>query len=125
MLITIPNILIFLIANFHLWICIIEMFFWEKPLGRKIFKLDADFSSKTAAFASNQGLYNAFLAAGLFWSLLVYNPVEAFHLKVFFLGCITLAGIFGGFTLNKRIFIRQGMPAFVTLILVLMSNLNF
>ena len=123
MLTTLANIGVILIALFHIWICLLEMVFWQKPLGLKIFKLDADLAKKSAPMAANQGLYNVFLSAGLIWSLLTNSPSEAFHLKVFFLGCVTVAGIFGAMTINKQIFLRQGLPAIITLILLILSNL--
>lgn len=122
MLTILTTIGVILIALFHIWICILETIFWEKPLGLGIFKLDPDLAHKTAAMAANQGLYNAFLSAGLIWSLFASNPTEAFHLKLFFLGCVAVAGIFGAMTVNKQIFLRQGLPAVITLILLMLSS---
>ncbi|MBA3660623.1 MAG: DUF1304 domain-containing protein [Gammaproteobacteria bacterium] len=111
---------IFLIALLHLWFFILEVFLWQKPLGLKIFKLDQAFAKRSAPLAANQGLYNLFLTAGLLWSL-VANPLEGLHLKFFFLTCVLLAGIFGGFTVSVRIFIIQALPAAFILALLSLS----
>jgi putative membrane protein len=115
---------ILLIAIFHVWICALEMIFWQKPLGLKTFRIQPDFARQSAVLAANQGLYNVFLSAGLFWSLLSRDPVQALHLKIFFLGCVALAGIFGGVTASVRILIIQGTPAIFTLVLVALSMLS-
>jgi putative membrane protein len=121
MLLTLANIGILIIAIFHLWICMLEMIFWTKPLGLRTFKLQPDVARQSATLAANQGLYNLFLSAGLFWSLFSYGPGEALHLKIFFLGCVAIAGIFGGITANTKILILQGLPAIITLILLVAS----
>jgi putative membrane protein len=108
------NILVCIIAVLHLYFLYLEMFAWTTPIGLKIFRNDAEFAKKSAVLAANQGLYNGFLAAGLIWSLLA-GVNESLHLKIFFLSCIVIAGIYGGCTANKRIFIIQGLPALITL----------
>lgn len=112
------NIGILLTAILHLWFCVLEMFLWQKPLGLKIFKLDQEFAKRSAPLATNQGLYNAFLSAGLCWSLFSSDPIQALHLKIFFLSCVVLAGIYGGVTVNTRILFIQALPAGLTLILL-------
>jgi len=111
------DILILIIATLHVWFAVIEMFLWQKPIGLKAFKLDPEFAARSAKLASNQGLYNLFLSAGLIWSVFATNPSEAFNLKIFFLSCVAIAGIFGGITVSKRIFTIQGLPAILALIL--------
>ncbi|KAK4168389.1 hypothetical protein QBC43DRAFT_310177 [Cladorrhinum sp. PSN259] len=104
-----------LISLEHVYILTLEMFLWTKPRGRKAFKLTPDFAEKTKALAANQGLYNGFLAAGLAWGAL--HPVAEFghQLSVFFLGCVTVAGLYGGLTAGKKILFIQGLPAAVAL----------
>lgn len=118
---TATNIGVLIIALMHLGFCVLEMFFWQKPLGLKIFNLKKEAAKQSASLAANQGLYNAFLSAGLFWSLLSNDPVEAFHLKIFFLSCVLIAGIYAGITVSTRILIVQALPALVTLILLFLS----
>ena len=112
----ITSLLIILIALLHLYFLVLEMFFWDKPLGRKIFKLTAYYAKASKVLAANQGLYNGFLAAGLVWGLLLGKAGITIHL--FFLSCIVIAGIFGGITVNKRIFFIQALPAIVALGLI-------
>ena len=109
---------VFLIAVLHLWFLVLEMFLWQKPLGLKVFRIDAKFATKTASLAANQGLYNGFLAAGLIWSLFCSNPILAFQLKTFFLICVAIAGLFGGLTVSHRIFFIQAFPALLILLLL-------
>jgi putative membrane protein len=114
----ITNIGILIIAIMHLWFLVLEMFLWQKPLGLKVFGMDTVFASQTAALAANQGLYNGFLCAGLIWSLLSANDVLTFQLKIFFLSCITVAGIYGGLSVNRKIFFVQACPALLVLALL-------
>lgn len=118
MLYTLTNIAVLLVALMHLWFMVLEMFFWQKPLGMKIFHLTRERAEQSAALAANQGLYNGFLSAGLLWSLLPGHPTQALHLKLFFLSCVTLAGIYAAFTVNRRIFIVQACPALIALALL-------
>lgn len=111
--------LIVFIAVFHVWALVLEMFLWTKPLGRKTFGTTREEAETSKTLAANQGLYNGFLAAGLILSLVVGNPDTAFTLKVFFLSAVSLAGLYGGITVNMRILLLQGVPALVALALVL------
>jgi len=110
------NSLIAIIALLHGYFLILEMFFWAKPLGRKTFKLTADYAKASKTLAANQGLYNGFLAAGLVWGLLLGNAGIA--ILLFFLSCIVIAGVFGGVTVNRRIFYIQAVPAIIALGLI-------
>lgn len=94
------------------------MFMWAKPLGLKAFGLKKDFAEQSKTLAANQGLYNGFLAAGLIWSVFHPNPEFAQQLKIFFLGCVSVAGLYGAVTVSKKILLIQAMPAIITLILV-------
>ena len=113
----ITNLLIIIIALLHGYFLVLEMFFWDKPLGRKTFNLTADFAKKSKALAANQGLYNGFLSVGLVWGLLMGN--EGIGILLFFLSCIVIAGTFGGITVNKRIFLIQALPALIALSLLI------
>jgi len=116
------NLGIIIVALLHIWFAILEMFLWQKPLGLKTFKLESEFAKRSAALAANQGLYNLFLSAGLIWSLFSSDPFQAFNLKIFFLSCVLIAGIYGGITVSKRIFYVQGLPAAIILLLILFTN---
>ena len=108
------QILIAVVALLHLYFLALEMFFWDQPLGRKVFKLTPEFAAASKKLAANQGLYNGFLAAGLIWSLILGGR-EGFHVAIFFLACVIVAGIYGALTVNKRIFFFQALPALVAL----------
>lgn len=106
-----------MVAALHFWFMILEMLYWDKPLGRKTFRLDMDFAQKSKALAANQGLYNGFLAVGLIYSLTAQNQEVQRSFVFFFLGCVVVAGIFGAITVNKRIFFIQSGPALIALFL--------
>ncbi|PKD82032.1 DUF1304 domain-containing protein [Acinetobacter radioresistens] len=113
----IGQILIVLIALLHLYILVLEIFLWDKPSGLKAFGNTLEKAQLTKVMAQNQGLYNGFLAAGLLWSL--YAPESyALALANFFLGCVLVAGIYGGLTASKKIIYIQALPALVALIAV-------
>ncbi|MES1242375.1 MAG: DUF1304 domain-containing protein [Acidobacteriota bacterium] len=107
---------VLVVALLHLYFLALEMFLWNKPLGRKIFRLTPEFAQQSAGLAANQGLYNGFLAAGLVWS--VVAGAMSFPLKLFFLSCVIVAGVFGAVTVNRRILLIQALPALVAMILV-------
>lgn len=111
----ITKILIALIGILHVYILILEMFLWEHPIGLKVFGHAKGNAVLTKVLAQNQGLYNGFLAAGLFWALLV-NEVFFRPLATFFLGCVFVAGIYGAATANKKILFIQSVPALIALI---------
>jgi len=112
------NTVVGLVALLHLYFLVLEMFFWNKPLGRRVFGLTPEFAQASAALAANQGLYNGFLATGLLWGFIL-GPA-GFGIKIFFLGCVIVAGIFGAFTANRRILWVQALPGAVALTLVLL-----
>lgn len=117
----IKNILIGAVAALHTYFLILEMFLWTKPIGLKTFAMNAEDAAKTAVLAANQGLYNGFLAAGLVWAMLHPDVVMAKQLSIFFLVCVVLAGLYGAYTVNMRIFFVQGLPALIALAVVLFS----
>ena len=110
-----------LVAVIHVGFLYLEMVLWRKPQGMRIFGTDETFAERSAALAANQGLYNGFLAAGLGWSLLAAEPT-AFQVRVFFLGCVIVAGLFGAVTVSRRIIVLQALPAAIALIVVVVSH---
>ncbi len=117
---TIAAIAVGLVAALHLCILALEMFFWTKPLGRRAFGVKPDFAKTTAAIAANQGLYNGFLAAGLIWGLIL-GPA-GFSIRVFFLACVIVAGVFGTFTASRKILWVQAVPGILALVLTLLAG---
>jgi len=112
------QILIGLIAVFHLYILWMEMFAWT-TVGKKTFRnFPADLFEPTKSLAANQGLYNGFLAAGLVWSLLIKDESWQTNVASFFLGCVAVAGIYGAFTASKKILYVQGIPAIIALLVL-------
>ena len=116
----IATILVLLVAAEHVGIMILEMFFWDHPVGRDVFGMTAEQSASSAVLAMNQGLYNGFLAAGLIWGL--YS--DRTDIKIFFLSCVLVAGVFGGWTAQGSILFTQGLPALLALIAVYLSGRN-
>ncbi|MBW3096180.1 DUF1304 domain-containing protein [Pseudohoeflea coraliihabitans] len=103
--------LVAIVALIHFYIVWLEMFAWERR-GPKVFRtLPAELFSQTKQLAANQGLYNGFLAFGLVWSIIISNPVWQSHVALFFLVCVSLAGIYGAATVSRRIFYVQALPA--------------
>jgi len=115
----IVNIIIGIVALLHGYFLILEMFLWEKPAGRKSFRTTAEFAAQSKTLAANQGLYNGFLSAGLIWGIFADDAV-----KIFFLSCVIIAGLFGTYTVSKRIFYIQALPALIGLVLLLVSYRN-
>jgi len=91
------------VAIQHLAFGVLEMCFWTKPVGRKIFRTTESFAQESRALAANQGLYNLFLAAALFWSFFVNDVNTQWHFRLFGFACVVVAGVFGALTVNKRI----------------------
>ena len=114
-------ILVALVALEHIYILVLEMFLWTTPRGMRAFGLKPEQAEQTRVMAANQGLYNGFLAAGLIWSLLHPDAAIAFQLKLFFLGCVVVAGLYGGATASRKIFVIQALPAALALIAVVLA----
>jgi putative membrane protein len=112
------TIIVGLVAMLHSYFLILEMFMWTTPLGLKVFNQSKEKAMASAVLAANQGLYNGFLAAGLIWGLIHSDPLFAVQIKAFFLICVIIAGIYGGYSVNKRIFFIQSLPALLGLILI-------
>ena len=113
------TILIALVAAIHVYILVLEMFLWDTKTGRKAFNLSADFARDTRVLAANQGLYNGFLAAGLRWGLWLGDA--GFQVKLFFLACVLIAGVFGAATASKKILYVQALPALIAMVALLMQ----
>ena len=113
----IANVLTGFVALSHVGIMILEMFFWNHPVGRRVFNMTPEVSASSAVLAANQGLYNGFLAAGLLWALVA----DRRDLKIFFLGCVVVAGVFGGLTAKTSILFTQGLPAALALAAVVLA----
>jgi putative membrane protein len=107
--------LVAFVALSHVGFLVLEMFYWNDPLGREIFQTTPDFAAASAVLAANQGLYNGFLAAGLIWGLVSGRR----DLKIFFLCCVIVAGVYGGLTAKTSILFVQGAPALAALLAVL------
>lgn len=110
--------LIIFIAILHCLFMLLEMVLWDKPAGRRIFRLSEEHAQVTRKLAFNQGLYNGFLAAGLFWAALS----SQFALQLFFLGCVFIAGVVGALTVSRTIFWVQGFPAMLAMIVLSQVN---
>ena len=111
--------LVALVALIHLAILVMEMFLWETPYVRAIFRISPDFAANTRIMAANQGLYNGFLAAGLILALIRGVPGEGGDLAHFILACVVVAGLYGAATAARRILYVQAAPALLALIAVL------
>lgn len=117
-MVTITNIVVALIGLLHVYILVLEMFLWDKPAGLRAFGQSQQKAAETKVLAANQGLYNGFLAAGLFWGLILGD--EGHSIKLFFLGCVLVAGIYGGISANRKILLIQALPATIGLLLVML-----
>jgi putative membrane protein len=109
------------VAALHIVFFILESFCWTTPLGRRVFGLTSELAEGSKALAMNQGLYNAFLAAGLIWGLILKGECS-FGIKVFFLSCVVIAGIVGGLTAKRSILVVQGLPGLIALLLVVFAG---
>ena len=114
----VANILVGLVAVLHAYFLVLEMFLWTKPAGRGAFGLTKEFAEQTKSLAANQGLYNGFLVAGLVWGLIDDNLA----FKVFFLGCVIVAGLYGAATVSRKILFVQAVPAVLGLAAVLLAR---
>ena len=120
-MVTIAAVLVAIVAAIHVYIVILEMFLWRTPRGLKSFGTTQAFADESATLAANQGLYNGFLVAGLVWGLVASDPV-GFQVKVFFLACVIVAGVYGAATVSRRILVVQAVPAAVALVAVLAAG---
>jgi putative membrane protein len=116
---TAANIVVALVGALHVWILVLEMFLWDKPLGLRAFAQSRSQAVATKVLAANQGLYNGVLAAGLFWGLSLGDA--GYGVKIFFLLCVLVAGLYGAATASRKILFIQALPAAIGLALLLLS----
>jgi putative membrane protein len=114
----VAGILVALVAALHLYFLVLEMFLWTTPQGRAAFGTDPEFAEASKTLAANQGLYNGFLAAGLVWGLVDDRD----DVKLFFLLCVIVAGLYGAATVSRKILVVQALPAAVALVLVVLAH---
>ncbi|WP_437918154.1 DUF1304 domain-containing protein [Sphingobacterium sp. LRF_L2] len=117
------SVLVAMIALEHLYILWLEMFAWETK-GKETFKgsLPDELFPPTKTLAANQGLYNGFLAAGLLWSFFIQDILWQEYIRLFFLSCVAVAGIFGTLTASRKIFFVQALPALITLLIIILNT---
>lgn len=113
------NVVIALVALLHLYFLVLEMFLWDKPAGLRAFGHSAEAAAASKVLAANQGLYNGFLAAGLVWGLSL--GAAGTSVKVFFLLCVLIAGLYGALTASRKILFVQALPALVALVLLALA----
>ena len=114
----IANIVVAIVGILHIGFLILEMFLWTKSFGLKTFNMTKEVAESSATLAANQGLYNGFLAAGLIWGLATSNTA----VQIFFLICVVIAGIYGGFTAKRSILYMQALPGLLALITVYLAR---
>ena len=115
----VATVLIALVALIHAYIVVLEMALWTTPRGRKAFGMSVEKAELTKVLAANQGLYNGFLVAGLAWGLWLGEP--GFQIKVFFLACVVVAGLYGSATVSRKILLIQALPAGLALAALLLG----
>lgn len=116
----IANIIVGLIALLHIYILVLEMFLWTKPVGLKAFGQTREAANASRVLAANQGLYNGFLAAGLFWGLSL--GASGIDVQIFFLSCVLVAGLYGAATASRKILFVQAIPAAIGLVFIFVSS---
>jgi putative membrane protein len=110
------NVVIAVVALLHVYFLVLEMFLWDKPAGLRAFGHTAEAAAASKVLAANQGLYNGFLAAGLLWGLSL--GAGGVHIKIFFLLCVLIAGVYGALTASRKILFVQALPALLALVLL-------
>jgi putative membrane protein len=117
-------VLVAVVTLIHAYIVVLEMVLWRASdpgrLRDHAFGTTPEFADASAVLAANQGLYNAFLVAGLIWGLVAADPVGR-QVRIFFLLCVAVAGIYGAATVHRRILVVQTAPAALALGAVLLS----
>lgn len=108
--------LVAIVAVMHFGFMYLEMYLWTQPTGLRVFRNNFEKAQATAVLAANQGLYNGFLGAGLLWGLFHPDEIFAHQIKMFFLVCVIIAGFYGAYSVSRRIFFVQALPAILALI---------
>lgn len=116
---TLANIAVAFVALLHGYFLVLEMFYWDKPLGMRTFRLTPEFAKASKSLAANQGLYNGFLAVGLLWGIAL--GADGLAIQLFFLGCVIVAGLYGAYSVGRKILWVQAVPGIIALGLVLQS----
>lgn len=114
-------VLVGLVALIHVYIVLLEMVWWTTPRGQKAFGLTPEFARETKVLAANQGLYNGFLVAGLVWGLVHPDPAVAWQIKLFFLACVAVAGLYGAATASRKILFIQTLPAVLAILALVLA----
>jgi len=114
------TVLVAIVALLHVWFLVLEMFLWTRPIGLRTFGQSADQAAASKVLAANQGLYNGFLAAGLVWGLSL--GAAGTGVRIFFLACVIVAGVYGGLTASRKILLVQALPAALALALELAAR---
>jgi putative membrane protein len=109
-----------LVAVLHVYFMVLEMFLWNRPVGRRTFGLTPEFAAASKSLAANQGLYNGFLAAGIAWGL--WLGAAGRGVTLFFLACVVVAGVFGAVSVSRKILLVQALPGAIALLLVLIAG---
>lgn len=122
MLLKFASVMTAIVALLHLYFMVLEMFLWTKPFGRKAFRMSEAKAEETKVLAANQGLYNGFLAAGLLWSLMYPSMFFARELAMFFLGCIVIAGLYGAYSVSRKVLFVQALPALIAFLSMYFVN---
>lgn len=108
------------VALLHVGFLVLEMFLWSTPVGRRVFGLSPEVTAAAAPLAANQGLYNGFLAAGLVWGVALGSAGAS--IRIFFLVCVVIAGLFGGATAKRSILWLQALPGGIALCLTFLAR---
>ncbi len=117
MVLVLAKILTAIVALMHIYFLWLEMFAWTTK-AKKVFRnFPSGLFEPTKSMAANQALYNGFLAAGLLWSFFISDFLWATNVALFFLSCVAVAGIYGGYSVSKKIFLIQGVPAIIAIVL--------
>lgn len=115
-------VLVALIAALHFYIAWFEMFAWTTR-GPEVFDtFPPELFEQTIQLAANQGIYNAFLAVGLVWSLLIKDDEWQFNVAVCFLIFVAVAGVVAAFTVALKSGLPQFVPASLALALLVFSR---
>jgi putative membrane protein len=115
----VSDVVIGLVGLLHVYFLVLEMFLWEGRAGLRAFGMTKEFAASTKVLAANQGLYNGFLAAGLFWGLSLGSA--GLSVKTFFLVCVLVAGVYGAATASRKILFVQAVPAALGLALLYLT----
>ena len=115
----VANLLTGIVALLHVGFLVIEMVLWDKPYGLRAFRMTPQQAAATKVLAANQGLYNGFLAAGLIWGIWLGEAGDP--VKIFFLACVIVAGVFGGITASRNILFVQALPGAIALLAVILT----